>query len=71
MSSIITIPDKANRFILQLAETKRSTKLLHFMAFEFGITYLQKSQLMFRMPVLIKHSSKLFIKNNPIPYRVT
>ena len=37
---------------LQLAETKRSTKLLHFMAFEFGITYLQKSQLMFRMPVL-------------------
>ena len=22
------------------------------MAFEFGITYLQKSQLMFRMPVL-------------------
>ena len=37
MSSIITIPDKANRFILQLAGTKRSTKLLHFMAFEFGI----------------------------------
>ena len=36
----------------ELAETKRSTKHLHFMALEFGITYLQKYQQMFRMPVL-------------------
>ena len=37
---------KAEIFITtvwQLAETKRSTKHLHFMALEFGITYLQKS----------------------------
>ena len=38
MSFTITIPDKANRFILQLAETKRSTKHLHFKALEFGTT---------------------------------
>ena len=44
MSFTITVPDKANRFILQLAETKRSIKHLHFMAYEFRITYLQKSQ---------------------------
>ena len=43
MSFTITLQDKANRFILQLAEMKRSTKHLHFMALEFGITYLQKS----------------------------
>ena len=43
MSFTITIPDKANRFILQLSETKRSTKHLHFMALEFGILYLRKS----------------------------
>ena len=42
MSFTITLPEKINR-LLQLAETKRSTKHLHFMALEFGITYLQKS----------------------------
>ena len=33
-----------NHFILQLAEMKRSTKHLHFMALEFGTTYQQKFQ---------------------------
>ena len=36
--------DKVNHFILQLAEMKRSTKRLHFMALEFGTTYQQKFQ---------------------------
>ena len=42
MSFTITIQDKVNHFILQLAEMKRSTKHLHFMALEFGTTYQQK-----------------------------
>ena len=32
---------QVHHFILQLAETKRSTKHLHFMAIEFGTTYQQ------------------------------
>ena len=60
MSSIFTIPDKANRFMLQLADTKRSTKLLHFMASEFGITYLQKFQLtMTVLNILRSYLSKI------------
>ena len=44
MSFTITIPDKVNHFMLQLAEMKRSTKHLHLMALEFGTTYQQKFQ---------------------------
>ena len=40
----ITTLDKVNYFILQLAEMKRSTKHLHFMALEFGTTYQRKFQ---------------------------
>ena len=37
-----TTPDKVNHFILQLAETKRSTKhCTNLMALEFGTTYQQ------------------------------
>ena len=44
MSSTITIPDKVNHFILQLAEMKQSTKHFYFMALEFRTTYQLKIQ---------------------------
>ena len=72
MSFTITLPDRANRFILQLAEMKRSTKHLHFMALVIRIwNYISIKISVDVSYASFKHSSKLFIKNNPIPYRVT
>ena len=61
MSFTITIQDKVNHFILQLAETKRSIKYLHTMALEFGITYQQQNKSVEALYVSFQLSSKLLI----------